>query len=91
MPDRGRAIGDYDVDARWVEPLTDQDRETIPEVPEGWKTKHMLRSRYFVMIRKCNDSSCCKPKRSPLRNILPTGFLPSPRVYEHNTEGRLVL
>ena len=53
--------------------------------------KHMLRSRYFVMIRKCCDISCCQPMRSPLRKILPTGFLPSPRVFGHNTNGDLVL
>ena len=29
--------------------------------------------------------------RSPLRKILPTGFLPSPRVFGHNTDGDLVL
>ena len=53
--------------------------------------KHMLRSRYFVMIRKCKDTACCRPLRSPLRKVLPTGFLPPPRVYGHNSEGDLVL
>ena len=91
MPSRGRAIGGYDVHAHWVDPMTTDERPDIPAVSEEWKVNHMLRSRYFVMMRKCSDPTCCTPYRSPFKKVLPSGFLPSPRVYSHNTDGDLVL
>ena len=51
----------------------------------------MIRSRYFVMFSKCEDLSCCSSARSPLKKILPSRFLPSPRVYTHNALGELSL
>ena len=44
-----------------------------------------------MIFKKCNDPSCCSPYRSPILKRLPTGFLPAPRVYTHNTEGELEL
>ena len=49
----------------------------------------MLRSRYFVMFKKCLDLRCCKPYRSSFLNRVPSGFLPSPRVFTHNAAGDL--
>ena len=43
------------------------------------------------MYRKCDDRECCAPYRSPLLKRLPTGFLPAPRVFEHNEDGELQL
>ena len=43
------------------------------------------------MFRKCDDEECCLPYRSPLKSLLPTGFLPAPRVFTHNSVGLLSL
>ena len=51
----------------------------------------MLRSRYCVMIKKCQDIRCCKPHRSPILKTLPSGFVPAPRVFRHNADGDLEL
>ena len=51
----------------------------------------MLRSRYFVMFTKCDDLSCCSEFRSPLKERLPSRFLPAPRAYTHNENGELAL
>ena len=91
MTQNGRGIGGHDVDSRWVDPVEAEDDIHIPELTESWKTEHMLRSRCFVMFKKCSDLRCCKPYRSPLLNRLSNGFLPSPRVFKHNQAGDLEL
>ena len=91
MPENGRSIGGYDVDSRWVDPASPEDREDVAEISEAWKCKHMLRSRYFVMFKKCLNVECCLPLRSPILKRLPSGFLPSPRVFKHNEAGDLQL
>ena len=35
IPERGRAIGEYDLDARWVDPPNAVGGIEIPEVPES--------------------------------------------------------
>ena len=89
MTENVRSIRGFDIDSRWVDQVNPEDRIDIPEVSEAWKTKHMLRSRYFVMFRKCSDVQCCKPFRSPLISRLQTGFLPAPRVFKHDADGDL--
>ena len=89
MPENGRSIGGYDVDSRWVDPVSSEQEVHIPELSEEWRVSHMLRSRYFVMYKKCHDNSCCSPYRSPILKRLPSGFLPAPRVFKHNNEGHL--
>ena len=91
MPEKNRGIGGYDVNARWVEPDVEEKQPLIPPISEEWKVRHMLRSRYFVMWKKCDDISCCTPCRSPIKNRLPSGFLPAPRVFTHNADGDLSL
>ena len=84
-------IGGHDVDSRWVDPVSVENQVNIPELTEVWKVNHMLRSRYFVMYKKCQDVRCCKPYRSPILSRLPSGFLPAPRVFKHNQDGNLEL
>ena len=89
MQDRGRAIGGLDINSRWVSLVDNEDSILIPKLEEEWKAKHMLRSRYFVMFKKCDDCRCCKAYRSPLPSRLPNGFLPAPMVFGHDKDGKL--
>ena len=84
-------LGGHNIDSRWLSPVDEEDRIMIPELGEEWTAKHMLRSRYFVMFKKCEDLRCCQPYRSPLLSRLPNGFLPALRVFGHDENGQLKL
>ena len=53
--------------------------------------KHVRLSYYSFQYSKCEDLLCCKPRRSPIEQLLGGHtFLPSPRIFTHK-DGKVVL
>ena len=51
---------------------------------------HMFVNHNIVcnwLLVRCNDHQCCTPRRSPLQNLLPCRFLPSPVPAKHSGQG----
>ena len=69
-------IDGYNTVAEYIPP----DCETSPliEKDQEWHAKHVRESQYLLQIVKCNDGSCCNPRRSSLFRFSLDGFLPPP-------------
>lgn len=68
-------IDDYPVVAKYQAPGSER---ISSEVCQSWKRTHMRCSTYLCQIVKCDDRSCCTPKRSNIGSILKNHFLPVP-------------
>lgn len=74
-------IADYPVVAEAVTPAEPETvEENYPPVTHQWRATHVRQSQYCMQIVKCNDTSCCKPPRSSIFNLLKNRFMPIPRV-----------
>lgn len=54
------------------------DPESIITKDIGWRDRHVTQNQYMLQILKCNNSQCCKPRRSSIFKILGEGGLPFP-------------
>ena len=52
-----------------------------------WMAKHVLQTRYMLMIVKCSDTDCCKEFRTNWMSVFPSGFLPPPCIYKFGQSG----
>lgn len=81
-------IDNHPVVATYIDPENEciiQNAEIDPILYQ----EHVRESQYLLQIVKCKDSSCCRPFRSSIRNLLPNRFLPPPtkvRDTEHGLE-----
>lgn len=71
--------------ASYIEP--DQSRPIVKEQNERWKSGHLRSSQYLLQIVKCDDNSCCKPKRSTITQVMPSRFILSPVKFGKNEKG----
>ncbi len=68
-------IDGYDTVAEYIQP----EYETpITEKDQQWHAKHVRESQYLLQVVKCDDQTCCNPRRSSLFRCLSDGFLPPP-------------
>ncbi|CAG8750725.1 10790_t:CDS:2, partial [Gigaspora rosea] len=49
--------------------------------------RHTIACRYITQIVKCNDTSCCKPFRSRILQLLPIRFFPPPILVQQKSHG----
>lgn len=68
-------IDNFPVIAKYVQPGGERSSAKICQI---WKKEHMRCSKYLCQIVKCNNHSCCSPKRSAIDYILKRQFLPAP-------------
>ena len=67
------------------------DEIRLSEKSAEWMAQHVRLSYYSFQYSKCDDLLCCKPRRSPIEQLLGgQTFLPSPRIFTHK-EGKVVL
>ena len=59
------------------------------EVDQSWASRHVLQTRYMLMVVKCTNTNCCKPFITNWNTIFPQRFLPMPAVYEFGSKGLL--
>ena len=52
-----------------------------------WMAKHVLQTRYMLMIVKCSDTECCKKFQTNWMSVFPSGFLPPPCIYKFGKSG----
>ena len=57
------------------------------ELDYNWVARHVVQTRYFLMIVKCVDQNCCKPFTTNWLNIFPKRFFPAPAVYKFGQKG----
>ena len=75
-------ISEYATYARYRDPSSSP---TFPKLTEDWLARHCRFSYYCFQHSKCDDLSCCLPRRSPIEQLLSgQTFLPAPRIFIHN-------
>lgn len=79
-------IDNYPVVATYVDPSNENEPEGV-EIDPTWYQQHVRESQYLLQIVKCNDSSCCHPCRSNIRDLLPNRFLPPPTKVKQTESG----
>lgn len=67
--------------------MSETDPNDIITKDASWISKHVQTSQYFLQIVKCNDDTCCSPRRSSLFKILSDGFLPAPIPLRQTDDG----
>ena len=60
----------------YIHPQTDEAQ--FIEKDLEWYGKHVCEHEYLLQIVKCDNRSCCKPRRSSLFHNFTEGFLPLP-------------
>jgi len=77
-------INDFKVDCKPVEKGCHFEPD---ELDQEWVARHVLQTRYFLMIVKCVNQKCCKPFTTNWLNIFPKRFFPAPAVYKFGQKG----
>ena len=75
------SINGYPVEAEAIHPSKSSPAAKV--YSEEYKMKHCERSYYQFTHTKCDDRSCCKKMRSPIRQLIPGKFIPAPRIFTH--------
>ena len=52
-----------------------------------WMAKHVLQTRYMLMVVKCSDTECCQEFRTNWMSVFPSRFLPPPCIYKFGKSG----
>lgn len=74
--------------SRYVDPDDSvMDPTSILSKDSNWIDKHVRQSQYVLQILKCQDTNCCKPRRSSLFKFLPETGLPAPLPLNQSIEG----
>lgn len=71
-------IDNYATTASFVNE-TDSELKNIISKDRCWWDAHIDFGQYLLQIVKCNNTMCCKPKRSTLFTILKAGKIPPPK------------
>jgi hypothetical protein len=67
-------IDGYPVLAKYVDPPEEHYRPEQNKKSVAWIEKHTITCHYFTQVVKCDDSNCCKPFRSGIRQLLQNRF-----------------
>lgn len=81
-------IDGFETVAKFKDPDVSSVRTEDEDV--DWITRHVTQSQYLLQVVKCNDQSCCLPRRSQiLFEILDDGRLPPPIGLDNSTNGKI--
>ncbi|CAG8771559.1 41464_t:CDS:2 [Gigaspora margarita] len=79
-------IDGYPVLVEYVDPK-EHYQSRLDEKSATWIERHTMTCRYITQVVKCNDTSCCRPFRSGILQLLPNRFFPPPILVQQKSHG----